>query len=107
VAVSMKRHYWADLLRTPANEDNNIIGLWKKYDNVGCYVQRISGMVFLESNNAGLTVEETSSRSTRRCEISGSHSSEYEDGCLLGCCTVWSDRSLLMFQRCLQPLKHR
>jgi hypothetical protein len=22
------------------------------------------------------------------CEISGSHSSEYEDSCLLGCCTV-------------------
>jgi hypothetical protein len=22
------------------------------------------------------------------CEISGSHSDEYEDGCLLGCCAV-------------------
>jgi hypothetical protein len=24
------------------------------------------------------------------CEISGSHSSEYEDDRLLGCCTMWS-----------------
>jgi hypothetical protein len=26
----MKQHYWADLLRTTADEDNNIIALWKK-----------------------------------------------------------------------------
>jgi hypothetical protein len=28
---------------------------------------------------------------------------EYEDGCLLGCCTVQSGRSLPTFQRCLLP----
>jgi hypothetical protein len=28
--MSMKRHYWADRLRTLANKDDNIIGLWKK-----------------------------------------------------------------------------
>jgi hypothetical protein len=26
----MKQHYWANLLRTLANEDENIIALWKK-----------------------------------------------------------------------------
>jgi hypothetical protein len=36
-------------------------------------------------------------------EISGSHSGEYKDGCLLGCCAVWSGRSLPTFQRCLLP----
>jgi hypothetical protein len=35
------------------------------------------------------------------CEILGSHGGEYDDGCLLGCCTVWSGRSLSTFQRCL------
>jgi hypothetical protein len=55
-----------DLLRTLADEDNNIIGLWKKNDYVGCYIWRISGMVFNESSNTGLTVEGTSSRSRRR-----------------------------------------
>jgi hypothetical protein len=41
------------------------------------------------------------------CRISsiwGSHGSEYGDGCLLGCCAVWSRRSLLTFQRSLLPL---
>jgi hypothetical protein len=33
-------------------------------------------------------------------DISGSHGGEYEDDCLLGCCAVWSGRSLLTFQRC-------
>jgi hypothetical protein len=37
-------------------------------------------------------------------EISGSHGSEYEDDCLLGCCAVKSGRSLPTFQRCLVPL---
>jgi hypothetical protein len=36
----------------------------------------------------------------RSCEILGSHCSEYEDGCLLGCCAMYSGRSLVMFQRC-------
>jgi hypothetical protein len=37
------------------------------------------------------------------CEVSGSHGAEYEDGCLLGCCTVLFSRSLPTFQRCLLP----
>jgi hypothetical protein len=28
VIASMKRHYWAGLLRTLADEDDNIIELW-------------------------------------------------------------------------------
>jgi hypothetical protein len=34
-------------------------------------------------------------------EISGSHGGEYEDGCLLGCCGMWTGMSLLMFETCL------
>jgi hypothetical protein len=30
VIVSMKRCYWADLLRNLADEDNNIMAVWKK-----------------------------------------------------------------------------
>jgi hypothetical protein len=37
------------------------------------------------------------------CEITGSDSSGYEDGCLLGCCCVQSGRGLLTFQKCLLP----
>jgi hypothetical protein len=40
-------------------------------------------------------------------EISGSHDDEYEDDCLLGCCTVLSGRILPMFQRCLLPPSSR
>jgi hypothetical protein len=40
-------------------------------------------------------------RPHRHGEISGSHGDWYEYGCLLGCCTVWSDRILPTFQRCL------
>jgi hypothetical protein len=58
----MKRRYWADLLRTLADEDVNIV---EKNDGVGCYIRRISGMVFHESSNAGLITKETSSRSRR------------------------------------------
>jgi hypothetical protein len=36
-------------------------------------------------------------------EISGSHGVECEDGCLLRCCSVWSGRYLLTFQRCILP----
>jgi hypothetical protein len=32
-------------------------------------------------------------------EISGSHGGEHEDGSLLGCCAVYSGRSLPTFQR--------
>jgi hypothetical protein len=32
----------------------------EKCDSTGCYIQRILGMVFHESSNAGLIVEETS-----------------------------------------------
>jgi hypothetical protein len=35
------------------------------------------------------------------CEISGSHSSDNEDDCLLGCCAMQYGRSLLMFQGAL------
>jgi hypothetical protein len=38
----MKQHYQADLLRTLANEDNNIIGLWGKKYSVGCYIYGVS-----------------------------------------------------------------
>jgi hypothetical protein len=34
-------------------------------------------------------------------EISGSHGGEYEDDCLLGCCTLQSGRSLPTFQKYL------
>jgi hypothetical protein len=37
-------------------------------------------------------------------DIPGSHGGEYEDGCLLDCCTVYFYRSLSTFQRCLLPL---
>jgi hypothetical protein len=60
----MKLHYQADLLRTPADEDNNLMGLWKKM-SVGCYMWYILGIVFHESSNAGLIMEDTSSRSRR------------------------------------------
>jgi hypothetical protein len=34
----MKQHSQADRLRIHADEDNNIIGLWKEEnDDVGCY----------------------------------------------------------------------
>jgi hypothetical protein len=33
-------------------------------------------------------------------EISDSLGGGYEDGCLLGCCTLYSGRSLPTFQRC-------
>jgi hypothetical protein len=33
-------------------------------------------------------------------EISGSHGNEYENDCLLGCCTVLSGRSLQTLQKC-------
>jgi hypothetical protein len=48
----------------------------------------------------------TSSQSNalkRSGETSGSHGDVYEDGCLLGCCAVYSGRSLPTFQRCLLP----
>jgi hypothetical protein len=35
VIASMKQRYQADRLRTSANENYNIIGLWKKNDGVG------------------------------------------------------------------------
>jgi hypothetical protein len=38
-----------------------------------------------------------------KSETSGSHSCEYEDGCLLGCCAVWCGTSLPTFQSCLLP----
>jgi hypothetical protein len=41
------------------------------------------------------------------CDISGFHGGEYEDGCLLGCCTLWTGRSLPTFQRCLLPPSSR
>jgi hypothetical protein len=37
------------------------------------------------------------------CSIWGSHGGEYEDGCLLGCSTVQSGRSLPTFQSSLLP----
>jgi hypothetical protein len=37
------------------------------------------------------------------CEISGSCGNEYEDGSLLGYCSMLSCRSWLAFQRCLLP----
>jgi hypothetical protein len=37
-------------------------------------------------------------------DISGSHGDEYEHDFLLGCCAVYSGRSLPTFQRCLHPL---
>jgi hypothetical protein len=39
--------------------------------------------------------------------IWGSHGGEYEDGCLLGCSTVLSGRSLPAFQRTLLPPSSR
>jgi hypothetical protein len=36
-------------------------------------------------------------------DISDSHDGEYEDHCLLGCCAVYSGRSLSTFQRYLLP----
>jgi hypothetical protein len=61
--VSMKQHYQADLLRTLANEDDNIIGLLGE----GMVLDAMYGIpqVFHESSNAGLIVEETSFRSRR------------------------------------------
>jgi hypothetical protein len=40
---------------------------------------------------------------TLKYDISGSHGGEHIDGYLLGCCAVWSGRSLLTFQRYLLP----
>jgi hypothetical protein len=39
------------------------------------------------------------------CEISGSHGGEYEEGCLLGCCAVYSGRSFRHFRdfRAMSP----
>jgi hypothetical protein len=36
-------------------------------------------------------------------DVSGSYGSDYEDDCILGCCAMWSGRSLPTFQRCLLP----
>jgi hypothetical protein len=35
------------------------------------------------------------------CEVLCSHGGEYEDGCFLGCCGVWSGGRLPTFQKCL------
>jgi hypothetical protein len=81
VIASMKQCYWANLLRTLANEDDSIIILWgeekkkkkekkekrkkrrrrRKRDGAGPYTWRNPG--FCESNNARSIMEETSSRS--------------------------------------------
>jgi hypothetical protein len=63
--ASIKQCYWADL-RSLADDHDNIIGLQKINDGVGCYIQHISGMVFCESSNTSLIMEEMSSRSRRR-----------------------------------------
>jgi hypothetical protein len=65
VIVSMKQCYQADRLRNLADEDDNIIGLWKKI-SVECYIWRVLGTVLCESSNAGSILEVTSSRSSRR-----------------------------------------
>jgi hypothetical protein len=49
--MSMKRYNQADLLRNLADEDDNILTLWKKNDGVGCNKRRITGTVFCESSN--------------------------------------------------------
>jgi hypothetical protein len=49
--ASTKWHYWTECLRTFDDEDNNIIGLWKKND-VGCFIWCISSFVFHEPSNA-------------------------------------------------------
>jgi hypothetical protein len=62
----MKQHYRADLPRTLTYEDDKRDRIMEKIDGVGCYIWHILGIVFLESSNAGLIMEETSSRSRRR-----------------------------------------
>jgi hypothetical protein len=37
-------------------------------------------------------------------KTSGLCGNEYEDGCLVGCCAVWSGTDLLTFQRGLLPV---
>jgi hypothetical protein len=59
----MKQCYWTNLLRSLADEDGNMIGVWKKNYCVECYIWCMSGMVFYESSNAGSVEGETSSRS--------------------------------------------
>jgi hypothetical protein len=65
VIASMKCHYKADLLRTVANGNSNIIALQKKM-TIGCCLWHIAGMAFCESSNTGSVIEETSSRSEVR-----------------------------------------
>jgi hypothetical protein len=83
VIASMKRHYWTNLLRTLADEDHSIIALWEKSYSVGCYVQHISGMVFCESRNICLIVDDTFRRSKRRY-LQGFHNKEISKSRILG-----------------------
>jgi hypothetical protein len=58
----MKLQYQADL-RTAVDEDNNIMGLWKRNYDIVCCIWHVSGMVFHESSNTGLLMEEIFSKS--------------------------------------------
>jgi hypothetical protein len=63
--MSVKQCYWANLLRTLSDEDDDIIGLWQIRMVLGA-VWCILGMVFHESSNTWLIMEKTLSRCTRR-----------------------------------------
>jgi hypothetical protein len=60
------------------------------------FVRRVSRCSALPVNH--LAIVSAASPLVGLCKISGSHGDEYEDGCLLGCCFVYSGKSLLTFQ---------
>jgi hypothetical protein len=60
----MKWCHQPDFLKTPANEDDNITGLWKI--TALNAVHNALAMVFLKSSNTSLIIMENSSRCRRR-----------------------------------------
>jgi hypothetical protein len=46
----------------------------------------------------------TNMKAHKHGEISGSHSDEYEDGCLLGCCTTVLDRLTDVSEELVAPI---
>jgi hypothetical protein len=97
----ISKHFWSTKSPHLIPPDFSLLDLQK----VKVYASRPSTVDYLQENIR----QETAAipAYTLQSEISGSHSDEYEDGCLPGCCAVWSSRNLPTFQRCLLPSSGR
>jgi hypothetical protein len=72
--------------------------------NLSCFTTGLAAFhMLLASFHMRAAASKIRRRSLSLSGIWGSHGSEYENECLLGCCTLWSGRSLPTFQRCLLP----